>query len=181
MNLDRIKAGLAAFIDAHIGRRVTYHGLYPSTVVNQAADGRVDVLPDDEAVRGAGIGLAELRNGAPGYEYDVPAGARCLVGFEAGDPSRPYVAGWMPETGVTRLTFDSGTKSIARVDDVTDVGTLQIVGVLATGTITWTYVSPTGVPSVFPVAGAIPLTADFTVGPISLSGLITTGNDKLKA
>ena len=66
----------------------------------------------------------------------------------------------------------SPSQSVARVDDVTDVGTLQIVGVLATGTITWTYVSPTGVPSVFPVVGAIPLTADFTVGPIPLAGKI---------
>ena len=180
MNLDRIKAGLAAFIDAHIGRRVTYHGLYPSTVVSQAADGRVDVLPDDEAVRGAGIGLAELRNGAPGYQYDAPAGARCLVGFEAGDPSRPYVAGWMPETGVTRLTFDSGTKSIARVDDVTDVGTLAIAGTLATQAIVVTYTPPSGVPQIYPFTG-LTVTADFAVGPIPMAGKITTGNDKLKA
>jgi len=181
MNLDRIKAGLAAFIDAYLGRRLTYFGLYPSTVVDQGADGRVEVLPDDEAVRGTGIGLVELRNGAPGYRYEIPVGARCLVGFEAGDPSRPYLASWEPEGGADLLTFDNGSQSIARVDDSTIGGYL----VQDPGTFVVYYAPDVfGVPGVYSPLPAPPVPPNppppgFAGLPIA--GVITTGNDKLKA
>ena len=181
MNLHRIKAGLAAFIDAYLGRRLAYFGLYPATVVGQSADGRVEVLPDDDEVRGTGIGLVELRNGAPGYKFEIPAGARCLVGFAAADPSRPYHASWEPETAVNLITFDGGSSSVARVDDSTDVGTLQIVGTQTTQTVIVTYIPPGGIPLIYPIVGGLTVIADFNVGPIPLAGIITTGNDKLKA
>ena len=106
---------------APLRRRVDYQALYAARVVAQAGDGTLELLPDDERVppcRGVPI-----RCGLPGVRALVPAGARVLLTYEAGDPRRPVAALW--ELGeVTELTVNASTRRVARTDDTASCGTL---------------------------------------------------------
>lgn len=119
---ERIKEGLARFIDWYLGRTPTMAtwncmALFPAVVVAQdASTGLVDVVPDDVLHRGTGLSRLPIKHGLPGVTVRVPAGARCLVGFEAGDRQRPYVQLW-EEGSVTSVTFDGGTEDVARTGD----------------------------------------------------------------
>jgi len=123
--LGRVKGSLLRLIDAAVGRKLLYSYLWPCTVASQAGDGSVELIPDDEEIRGGGLGRVFIRHGEPGYACEPGVGrtgARCLVGFEAGDPKRPYVAHWLRNTEVTTVTFGAGTQSIARTNDTIQAG-----------------------------------------------------------
>jgi hypothetical protein len=155
---------------------VTYHRLYPATVQRVSPDGTADVLPDDTTIRGTGLRAAFLP-GLPNTTIDVTAGARCLVGFRAGDPKRPYVAEWMGD-GLARIGIDAGTRPLARMGDIIDVQTTPaqpIAGVIG-GTLT--------VPGTPPVVTPLPPTpfqAVATLGPLPIKAQIQTGNPKILA
>jgi len=112
----RLRESVAALVEAIIGRRLDYHALYPSTIMRQAANGTLDLLPDDERMRGTGCQGIRLRHGLPGYTCTVPVATRALLGFEAGDPKRPYAALW-DAGNVTEVVFDGGTEDVARTGD----------------------------------------------------------------
>jgi hypothetical protein len=177
----RIKGSLEAIIEAVVGRRLAYHALWPCTVALQAFDGRLQLIPDDEKIRGLGLGSILARHGEPGYSMEVPPGARCLVGFEAGDPSRPYVAQWLRETAVDSVTFDGGTENIARTNDTTATGLLTVSQPIPGGAILFSYTDGTGSPPVvFSIAATgLALAPGTTV--LNLAGLITSGNPTLRA
>lgn len=83
-------------------------------VVAQRADGLLEVIPDD-----AGAGLPNLvvplMLSIPG-SVRVPQGARVLVEYADGNPSRPY-ASLFETTGVDEVKIGGGAKRIAREDD----------------------------------------------------------------
>lgn len=172
--LDRLRAGLGAFLDGLLGRspasvaRWDYLALYPATVSRQAADGSLDVLPDDTVVRGGGFSGVRLKTGVPGLRATVPAGTRVLLGWEGGDPSRPYAATW-EHGAVTLLAFDGGTQAVAREGDSVDAGTLSGTTPVGGGVVTFTYI---------PSGGGLPVVT--TTLPM-VGGAITSGNDKLLA
>jgi hypothetical protein len=90
-------------------RQIDYLALYPGSVVAQ--DGALlDVELDDARFTvPRGIPYRTLA----GVAVTVPAGARVLVGFEGGDPSRPYAGLW--ELGdITSLAVAGGTHRAAR-------------------------------------------------------------------
>lgn len=154
-----------------------YHGLYPSTVLAQAADGTVDVLPDDEAVRGdGGLQGVKLRHGQAGFTQKVPAGARVLLGFEAGDPRKPYVALWEPGS-VTETVYDNGTQAVARVGDLTQAG--------GVGTVVTFSPIPPAAPG--PMTTGVAYLVSFSPIPPTpvladpLYGFITTGKNEFKS
>ena len=98
-----------------IVRRVTretlYLALHPGRVVAQDGDGGpLDVEIDDtRLVIPRGIPYRTLA----GIAITVPKGTRVLVGFEGGDPARPYASLW--ELGdVTSLAVAGGTHKAAR-------------------------------------------------------------------
>ena len=164
----RVKGSLLRLIEAAVGRRLTYAYLWPCTVAAQAPDGALELLPDDRQVRGSGMSRVYIRHGQPGYETEVPTGARCMVGFEGGDPSRPYVAQWLAGTGVDTITFDGGTEDVARTNDSINVGTITATdSMLAPVTFLYT---PPGAPQQPP-----------TTTLLLDDGIITSGNPKLKA
>lgn len=184
----RLIGAFKAAVDA-LTARVDYHALYPCTVVGQSGN-ELELLPDDAKMRGFGVGAVAIKTGAPGYEYDVPDGARVLLGFEAGDPSRPYCALWQSETDVDTITFDGGSEDIARTSDSVDAGYL----VFETDDPATMYL-PTP-PVYFPggTVGQVAATAykalldDPVSSPGKLGvlvsinqGVITSGNTKLKA
>lgn len=85
-----------------LGREQQLLRLYPSTVVAQHSDGSVDLLPDDVEVRGRGTQHVPVRWGLPGTRVELQGGHRVLLGFEAGDPTRPFATGWL-QSGSLKL------------------------------------------------------------------------------
>jgi len=76
-----------------VRRQTDFHRLWPARVVSQHADGTLELYPDDERLRGmGGLDKIKLRHGLPGVAVELVAGARVRVGFDAGDPKRPYAA-----------------------------------------------------------------------------------------
>jgi len=140
--------------------RLLYLGQYICTVQSQDDDGRLDLLPDDERVRGTGLTKVPIRYGIPGVKARVRAGARVTLGFEAGDPGRPYAGVWDPGE-IESLSFHDGTARLARMGDPV--------------TIFW--------PATAAVDGAIP--AGALVGQLSITsvsvGIIRDGVERVTA
>lgn len=150
------RGGLLAAFERLLGRltrRVDYLGLYPARVVAQRADGTLDLVPDSPRVAPCqGVPYRTLR----GLSVDVPAGARVLLGYEGGDPSRPYALAW--EIGdATSVRVNGGTRSAARDGDSVSV------------------TIPAGAVLVSSPGGPIPSPA-----PITLTGTITSGTTALR-
>jgi len=176
----RIKGSLQAIIEAVVGRRLAYHALWPATVAAQVV-GQLELVPDDAELKGLGLGNIRIRHGEPGYATEVPPGSRCLIGFEAGDPKRPYVAQWLANTSVTSITFENGIQDIARTNDTTSQGALTVSQPIPLGPVLFSYLDGIGSPAVaFSIAAT---NIALTPGPttLSLDGIITSGNPKLKA
>jgi hypothetical protein len=94
-----------------ITRDTIYLTLYSATVIRQAADGTLDLLPDDLRLQSQGLQGVPIRHGLPGVVVEVPAGERVLLGFDSGDPARPYAALWH-EGQVTSVRI-GGTEPVA--------------------------------------------------------------------
>jgi hypothetical protein len=120
-------------MDALLGRKLRYHALWPCTVAAQTG-AELDLVPDDDWVKGSGLVRVKLRHGLPGFTCVVPAGTRVLLGFEAGDPTRPYATLW-DEGAVTSLTFDAGSQNVARVGD--DIGLTLYLDIAAPALYYW--------------------------------------------
>ena len=156
-----IRSSLEAFIRL-VMRDTVYHRVYPCSVQGQSSDLKtLDLLPDDAEIRGTGLQSVPIRHGLPGVEVKVPVGARVLLGFEAGDPERPYAALWEPGS-IEQIIFDGGTKPIARKGDAV--------------TCFW----PPSVPIVGTVGPAV-LTGGLITITSPASGVITSGADGVLA
>jgi hypothetical protein len=144
--------GLFKLIDQRT-RRVDYCALYPCTVVQQRADGTLDLAPETTAL--AAPQAVPIRYGLPGVRATVPAGTRVLLGFEGADPARPVATLWELSTGVV-LYLNGGTARAARQgDDVTRT----------TAMATW--------------MGAV--SAALSIGTVpSVLGTVTEGSDALR-
>lgn len=121
-----------------------YLAQYECTVERQHDDYTLDLLPDDERIRGTGLSRVEIRHGLPGVLVRVAVGSRILLGFTAADPKRPYASLWSAEA-IESLSFNGGTAPVARVGDavtvywpasVAVVGTINLLPFNGTLTIT---------------------------------------------
>jgi len=91
---------------AGIRQDVDYSRMYPARVSKQNSDGTLQLVPDDDVMKGAGWDRVPIRHGLPGITLEgVPSGARVRVGFEEGDPANPFAALWDTDTGTTGLTI----------------------------------------------------------------------------
>jgi hypothetical protein len=77
-------------------RDALYLGTYTAAVVSQAADGTLDLMPDDARLRADGLQSVPIRHGLPGCTVEVAAGERVLLAFDGGDSRAPYAALWHP-------------------------------------------------------------------------------------
>ena len=109
------RAALERFI-RRVMQGTLYHGTFACTVHGQNDDDSLELLPDDERVRGNGLSNVPIRHGVPGVRVRVVVGSRVLLGFENGDPRRPYAALWEPGS-IESIRFDGGNKPIARKGD----------------------------------------------------------------
>lgn len=90
-DLDRMKAGLLGVIGSVVAP-TDYHALYAATVVAQNSDLSLELRPDGSHV--APQSKVPIKHGLPGVEVKVAAGARVLLGFEGGDPTKPKAMLW---------------------------------------------------------------------------------------
>jgi hypothetical protein len=153
---DPLGAGLRAIVRQEL-RAVDYLAVYPSKVVQQRADGSLDLSPDSPRV--PPMTSVRLKVPAPRARISCKAGDRTWLGFEGGDPRLPYAWSW--EQG-------SSGKAVARVDDTAAAGTLIFTAV-ANGVLTGTYTPPGGTPTPFALNQNITLRAKIDSGSPHLS------------
>lgn len=121
---DSITTSLRRIVEAFVGRRLDHLALYPATVVQQRADGTLDLSPEDARVPSCqGV---PIRLGLPGVTVTVPAGGRVLLGYSNGDPSRPVATLWESGT-VTQISINGGSAKVARIGDATNSHTHTVV------------------------------------------------------
>ena len=114
---DRIKQSLLDFIRSALAG-VDYLGKYDAKVVSQSADGtKVDVQPFDPRL--SGMKNIALRNGLPETVCKVSPGALVLIGWDGGDPRKPYaVAGWKDATVTTIEVGGASAQFVAQAPKV---------------------------------------------------------------
>lgn len=92
-NLDRLKGSFEAMVSAATSR-VDFLAFYPCAVVSQNADGTLELRPEDSRL--PGFSKVPIRHTVPGMRVTIGAGdvstCRALVGFDGGDPRKPFVA-----------------------------------------------------------------------------------------
>ena len=97
---DRLTKAFKRLVELFTGR-IDYLALYPSKVYSQDPDGSLQVFPDYPRIpKMAGV---PLRTPFPQCQVTVAAGTRVLLGFEGGDPSKPYCSLWEGSTGEVTL------------------------------------------------------------------------------
>ena len=97
---------------------LAYQGLYPGTV--RAQDGDTFSVELDPPVDLPPLSGVPIRSGVAGVKVTVSSGARVVVTFERGDPSRPVAALWGDST-VTALRVNAGNRGVARDADSVSV------------------------------------------------------------
>lgn len=149
-------------IVASLTTRIDYACLYPSKVVSVNADKTVDIRPENPKI--PAMSSVAVR-GLSGIDVVVVPGAKMLLGFEGGDPSRPFAAlqSW---EGMQEVRVGGGLRPVARQSDV--VMLAIPTPVLLTGVM----LPPPAIPGAFTATAII---------PTPLTGVILTGSDKLKA
>ena len=148
----RLMAAFEAVV-RRITRRLDFSGSYAATVVQQRADGTLDLRPEDP--RRPSCTAVPYRT-LPGLAVEIPAGSRVCFTYEDADPRRPVVALWEPTTSAGKWTVYGGTHRAAREGHSVSV-TLGI-GAL--------------IPALSP-GGPLP------AAPTDITGTITQGADEL--
>lgn len=158
---DRLLAPFAALV-RRLTARIDYLALYACRVVAQNTDLTLELQPDDARI--PSLSAVPIRHGLPGVTVRVAAGARVLLAFENGDPSKPVATLW-DSASVEEIVFAGGTKKVAREDDEVSLGTFAY-----TPGVSLVWVPPGSVEPV-PILPT----------PTPVTGRITGGNPKLKA
>jgi hypothetical protein len=104
-----VRAAVGLPLDAGAGPDLMRLGLYRATVQACAPDGStLDLSPEDARI--PGIKQVPVRVGIPGAVATVQPGAVVLLGWEKGDPSKPYCApSWESGATVTKLVLSGQT------------------------------------------------------------------------
>ncbi|MDB4929455.1 MAG: hypothetical protein JWM10_1939 [Myxococcaceae bacterium] len=149
----RLWAALEAIIH-RATRRYDRTGSYAATVVEQRADGTLDLQPEDP--RRPSCQRVPYRT-LPGLAVQVPAGARVCFTYDDGDPRRPVVTLWEPTTSAGKWTLYGGTHRAAREGHSVEV-------TIPTGAVQITNPAIPAVPPTIP-----------NPGPLTFTGRITDG------
>lgn len=169
---------LARFVRQVVGD-YRYERRYGATVVATNTDGsRVDLEPDDDAVRGLGLQAVPVRSGIAGGSSRAQPGTRCLLAFDDGDPSKPAVVGWEYAKGSAVVSLGGGIAGVARNGDMVELLLSPLTPI--TGVISGSVTVPTVPPTVVPVP---PITQFVGVATIVLPvrGRIVGGARRVKA
>jgi hypothetical protein len=125
---DRLAAAVATMVRGEM-RGVDYLAMYPGRILAQSADLlAVDIACDSKTV--GGHRDIPLRIGIPGTKVKLTTGAggaRAMLGWENGDPQRPFVAlfesGGLEEIRIsaTKVVLADGDRPVACVGDIVQV------------------------------------------------------------
>jgi hypothetical protein len=150
---------------------VDYYATYAAKVVQQRADGSLDLIFDHPRI--PAMQRVAIRYPFPGASLKVAAGARVLVSFEDGSPAKPYAFAWQ-SPGLEEVQI-GGSRPIARQSDtvVTPVPAGTMLTLQAVGSI------PVNIGQAQVMPGT-PMQLMVTIGP-SLTGSIITGSGVAKA
>lgn len=175
----RLMAAIEAVV-RRITRRLDFSGSYAATVVQQRADGTLDLRPEDP--RRPSCTAVPYRT-LPGLAVQIPDGARVSFTYEDADPRRPVVVLWEPTTAAGKWTLYGGSRRAARIDDTTANGGLTFVttpvpGTPPTAALAMTYTPESGAPQTVTLTG-LPVGVVAT-GSIDLTGKIDSGTDLLR-
>jgi hypothetical protein len=152
-------------------RSVAMAQTYPARVVSQRPDGTLELVPDDEQLKGAGLDRVPIRYGLPGCSAKVPPGTRVRVGFDGGDASRPFALGW--DAGeFTELTLGNGVLPNARQGDMA----LSFLSLENLTYLTTLLTSAGGPLAVLPSAPV-----SLAALPFTISGVVSSGNPRVKS
>lgn len=113
---------VTAIVESVIGPRVDYARTYLARVVEQRADGTLDLVPVGTTVIPS-LTAVPVYYGVPGVSAKIATGARVILTFAAGDPSLPYATVW-ESASVTEVTLKAdkvrlgdGSRNVAREGD----------------------------------------------------------------
>lgn len=99
-----MKAALVALVRAALPT-IDYYALYRARVVKQSADrGSVDLVPEDKRLP-PGMNDIPIKLGIPGATVKFAPGAQMVVGWEGGDPARPYAMAFEGGASVAVLSI----------------------------------------------------------------------------
>lgn len=141
----RVRGALERLI-RWVTRDSLFLGQYSALVVTQAADGTVDLLPDDPRLRAQGLQSVPIRHGLPGCAVKVPPGERLLLAFDGGDPRLPYAALWhegqvleiqlggLIPVALSTLVDAAFAQHMAQFNAHTHIGSFAVAGAIAAGT-----------------------------------------------
>jgi hypothetical protein len=138
-----------------------YHAWYGAKVLKDHADGHLDLEPDDARI--PLLTRIPIRTFLPGVTVEVVPDARVLIGFDGGNPGKPFAA-----------LFESGSLKSLRIETTADL-MLEVAGVAtihATGDVLLESEAKTTVKA----AGDVVLEAAGTVklnGAASIFGVLT--------
>lgn len=108
-DLDRLRSALAAVVRQLTGH-TDFHAVYLAEVRGQNDDLTVELRP--ESPRLGDFSRVPLR-GLPGVQVKVKKGARVLLGFENGDPTRPYASAFSADS-LQEIIVTAETKILLR-------------------------------------------------------------------
>lgn len=122
---DRVKGPLAAFTRS-LAARMDYAAAWPARVVQQNADGTLDLQPDDP--RWSGLQKVPIDYGVPGVSAQIAPGSRVLLTFAAANPAAPRATVW-ESSSISSLTVTASTKVVVSAPAVElGAGALQGAG-----------------------------------------------------
>ncbi len=115
----------AAKIRKAVESDINYSQFYPATVVKQnPVTLGLELMPDDERIRGGGLSEIQIRHGLPGVKVKVTPGARVNIFFEDGDPKKPAAALWPDGSACLEITINPSVFLNLAGDPPTDFVTL---------------------------------------------------------
>ena len=104
---DEIRRSYRAIVRGAIPN-IDYFAYYRAQVAAQASDGStVDVIPDDTRLPHCS-GIA-LRLGLPGVTVTVEPGCYVMLGWDGGNPARPYATLWDLGGTMIKLNIEATT------------------------------------------------------------------------
>lgn len=145
---DPLRVGLEGLIRETM-RGVDYHACYPGRVVTQRGNGTLDVVLDSPRL--PPLTSVPYRVPVPGAKLTVASGARVLVSFAGGDPTKYHAELYEP---------GGATKEVVLTGDQVDAGTLTLIvtgGAMAPAVLSGTYVDPFGTSTTIASGVSIPL------------------------
>lgn len=172
---DRFSRAIRAIV-RELMADVDYLALYPATIEAVHADSSLDLKPLSPKMPPGGWRKVPLRVWLPGAVVRCKVGGRVLVGFEAGDPSRPY-ASLFDGAALELSEVVPGGLPAARRGDMVASGAKESPGTLCN--LVLLAPTPIDTPS---GPGTIPMGATLAgqiIFPTYLPGQIVTGQPKV--